>query len=93
MANLNKDLIKILEDDNANLETVKDCLKCALKQIGYLTDVIHQQSELNESFVKHSTTQAEAFKTLYSHLITNTVSDHLEKEIKASSFKKTSPKI
>ena len=93
MANLNKDLIKILEDDNANLETVKDCLKCALKQIGYLTDVIHQQSELNESFVKHSTTQAEAFNTLFSHLITNTVSDHLEKEIKAASFKKTSPKI
>ena len=91
MANLNEDLIKILEDDNANLETVKDCLKCALKQIGYLTDALQQQQELNQGFMNHSSTQARAFQSLCSSLISNTISDHLEKELVNVPI--TSPKL
>ena len=48
MSKVNEELILMLEDEKANLDTVKACLKCALQQIELLFENSKIQNHLNE---------------------------------------------
>tara|TARA_R100001463_G_scaffold319_3_gene1333 strand:+ start:628 stop:876 length:249 start_codon:yes stop_codon:yes gene_type:complete len=47
MAKVNEELLLILEDKSANLDTVKACLRCALQQIELLFENSKIQNHLN----------------------------------------------
>ena len=48
MSKVNEELILMLENENANLATIKECLKCALSQIDLLFETSKIQNHLNE---------------------------------------------
>ena len=48
MSKVNEELILMLENENANLDTIKTCLKCALSQIDLLFESSKIQNHLNE---------------------------------------------
>ncbi len=48
MSKVNEELILMLENEDANLNTIKACLKCALSQIDLLFETARLQNHLNE---------------------------------------------
>ena len=48
MSKVNEELILMLENEDANLDTIKACLKCALSQIDLLFERARLQNHLNE---------------------------------------------
>ena len=48
MSKVNEELLLMLDNENANIDTIKECLKCALKQIELLFENSKIQNHLNE---------------------------------------------
>ena len=79
MSKVNEELILMLEDEKANLDTVKACLKCALSQIDLLFETARLQNHLNEESLG-------ALKVL------KLTSQFIESDLKKRAYKRTNNK-